>query len=105
MSSNSSNPSYNRTGKTPNIMTFLDWTTMADLCKSRATVRLSERLSQHRIRRYLLYNVTSVRNDRQQTTERAESKSSSTVTMPTTHIRTPTSLTTVVLAAINLELR
>ncbi|UYV82611.1 hypothetical protein LAZ67_22000131 [Cordylochernes scorpioides] len=39
---------------------------------------------------------TSVQNDHQQATERAESKSSLTVTMPTPHTRAPTSPTTVV---------
>ncbi|UYV74697.1 Transposase, partial [Cordylochernes scorpioides] len=54
--------------------------------QDRATGRLSEWLSQHRIRRHLPYNQrTSVRNDCQQTTEIAEFKSSSTVTMPIPH--------------------
>ncbi|UYV68796.1 hypothetical protein LAZ67_6000885 [Cordylochernes scorpioides] len=48
---------------------------------------------------------TSVQNGHQQATERAESKSSSTVTMPTPRTRAPTSPTTVVSGAINLELR
>ncbi|UYV78283.1 hypothetical protein LAZ67_16000812 [Cordylochernes scorpioides] len=48
---------------------------------------------------------TSVQNDHQQAHERAESKSSPTVTMPTPHTRAPTSPTTVVSGAINLELR
>ncbi|UYV64984.1 hypothetical protein LAZ67_3002654 [Cordylochernes scorpioides] len=48
---------------------------------------------------------TSVQNDRQQATERAESKSSPIVTMPTPHTRAPTSPTTVVSGVINLELR
>ncbi|UYV76875.1 LAMA2 [Cordylochernes scorpioides] len=48
---------------------------------------------------------TSVQNDHQQATERAESKSSPTVTMPTPHTHAPTSPTTVVSGAINLELR
>ncbi|UYV78860.1 hypothetical protein LAZ67_17000029 [Cordylochernes scorpioides] len=39
---------------------------------------------------------TSVQNDHQQTTESAESKRSLTVTMPSPHNHTPTSLTTVV---------
>ncbi|UYV68501.1 hypothetical protein LAZ67_5004514 [Cordylochernes scorpioides] len=48
---------------------------------------------------------TSVQNDHQQEPERTESKSSPTVTMPTPHTRAPTSPTTVVSGAINLELR
>ncbi|UYV64630.1 hypothetical protein LAZ67_3001396 [Cordylochernes scorpioides] len=44
---------------------------------------------------------TSVQNDHQQATERVESKSTPTVTMPTPHTRGPTSPTTVVSGAIN----
>ncbi|UYV71493.1 hypothetical protein LAZ67_8003491 [Cordylochernes scorpioides] len=59
--------------------------------EDRAIVRTAVAASDSTLSTIQRVRPTSIQNDHQQTTERAESKRSPTVTMPTPHTRTPTS--------------